>query len=176
MANVKISGLTPIDLSYTGDLNPQELIANLYLVGDYTYVGESEDNTETGVAYGDTLANAIFDYLTYIPESDNYSMLGYEIYSGVSSYVTSYLSKIADHQVSDGYFGILALEDDHQVYRVGRITEEDIIRGYLYNFMPEPFPASALDGTNDRFLFVNTGLSYIYNVTLSDLVSYIKSH
>ena len=134
-----------------------------------------DDDTEsTGVAKGSELADCVWEYLTYVPESDNYSLVGYEIYSGVSSYITNYLSEISDAPYGE-YFCFLGLCDYNDKYITVRLHEDDVIKGYLNKFMPLPSPASSLDGTA-KFLFVDTGLSYIYNVTLSDLVSYIKSH
>lgn len=185
MANVKISDLTPIDLSYISGLTPFDTMPNLYLVGDFTYFRDGEGTTETGGIDGAALiagAGGIWDYLTYIPEGREDSIFSAAVYpilepylsenfsSLLTLYMPDYLSGLDS---DDEYYGLLAVTDSHEMIRV---NAKSIIRDYLNNFMPEPFPASALDGTNDRFLFVNTGLSYIYNVTLSDLVSYIKSH
>jgi hypothetical protein len=157
----------------------------LYLVGDYTYLDDDGEETETitGKVSGNLLIDhGIWDYLTYVPEGEEDSMFSAEVCSILEPYLSENFSSLltiympdylSETYSADDYYGLLAVTTDYEMIRV---NAESIIRDYLYNFMPEPFPAFALDGTKDRFLFVNTGLSYIYNVTLSDLVSYIKSH
>lgn len=188
MANVKISDLTPIDLSYISGLTPFDTMPNLYLVGDFTYFRDGRDGegtTETGGIDGATLiagAGGIWDYLTYIPEGKEDSMFSAEVYpilepylsenfsSLLTTYMPDYLSEI---YYDTEYYGLLAVTDSYEMIRV---TADSIIRDYLNNFMPLPCPASSLDDPSVKVLFVDNGLSYIFNVTLSDLVSYIKSH
>lgn len=185
MANVKISDLTPIDLSYISGLTPFDTMPNLYLVGDFTYFRDGEGTTETGGIDGATLiagAGGIWDYLTYIPEGKEDSIFSEAVYpilepylsenfsSLLTIYMPDYLSEIYS---ADEYYGLLAVTASYEMIRV---NAESIIQDYLNNFMPLPCPASSLDDPSVKVLFVDNGLSYIYNVTLSDLVSYIKSH
>lgn len=183
MANVKISELVDIHLSSA--LSPELKMKDLYLVGNYTYLDDDGEETETvtGKVSGNSLIDhGIWDYLTYVPEGEEDSMFSAEVCSIIEPYLSEnftslltiympdYLSEI---YYDNEYYGLLAVTASHEMIRV---NAESVIRDYLYNFMPKPSPLSSLDGTDDRFLFVGTSLSYIYNVTLSDLVSYIKSH
>lgn len=178
MANVKISELPYVSLSET-QYAPDERLGRLTLVSNYL----DDDTESTVVAKGSELTDCIWEYLTYVPEGDEESILSnfintavyYAVDEAVGPAIVSYISNL--EPVTDAADYKLAMRRDYDGALV--IADTDVGRYFINNELARSLETQvgSLIDDSDVLTFVHSdNMSQIFGISVGDLVDYIKSH
>lgn len=180
MANVKISELPFISLSAMGQYTPDEQLGRLTLVGNYL---DDENVNSTGITSGSELTLCLWNYLTYVPEGDEESILSnfvntavyYAVDAAVGPAVVSYISNLEPTTWWSDYK--LAMRRDYDGALV--IADTDVGRGFINTELARSLETqvSSLIDDSDVLTFVHSdNMSQIFGISVGDLIDYIKSH
>lgn len=178
-SSTKISELPFISLS-ASQYTPDSTLGRLTLVGDYLGDGDVND---TGIASGLEFAQCTWDYMTFVPEGEEGSLLSnfvdtavyYAVDEAVGPAIVSYISSLEPVTYYTDYK--LAMRRDYDGALV--IADTDVGRYFINNELARSLETQvgSLIDDSDVLTFVHSdNMSQIFGISVGDLVDYIKSH